>query len=711
MSEHQEMEARGAVVVCDGATVPTEFRERGWNVVPVRSHGPESELNLRADSLGTRYIGRLDERAVDLVRIAAFVFAADQLLSRGGKGDPNRRHWRRELAICAPVSDPSFWSDEDTTTALSEALGYGTEDRWEFAFSPAPDEDRNLQLAFEVDARRILAEPDCVSLLSGGIDSLCATVEAVAAQQRRPVLVSHRTAPHVAAPQRRLVRGLEAHFPAWALPHLNFWIHRRGKEAVERTRRTRGFLIAALGAAVAGQVHLPTVLLADNGYVSVNPPVNAQLVGALNSRGTHPTFLRLVNRLLELVFPFGVQLENPLQNRTRAEALALLAEHRCEHLLRETHSCSKSRQPADKPHCGVCSQCVDRRFATVAAELEAFDPPDEYGVDIFTAPLPPGEPRVFAMSYVGHAQKVDALSAEAVFLEYPELEACLDLEGGNITTSAESLAGVLKRHADEVLRVIGVMVGRNSDAIARNKLPETCLLRAAIDSVRGERYDGIDDVTEEFPISSHGDLPLDVGDDDRPQFEKYGRSWWVVFGSEKALIDHSLGMQRLARLLKAPGQQVAAQDLVAWSSPRSRARKRGTGDDAALGDGMRATGDAGDIIDAEAIKNYRRRVEELEAELADLTSPHDEFRRIEARYELEALMDQLKSAVGKAGKTRKVPSERERARQTVSQTIATALAAIEQQMPDLRLHLGHSLHLGFDCSYDPKPRLDWDVLL
>jgi hypothetical protein len=307
MNGRGDVDITRAVVVCDEAPIPRDFQDREWAEVPVRSRGKDGELNLRADNLGTRYLGRLDERANDLARIAAYAFAADQLVSRGDKGDANRRRWRRDLAVCAPVADPSFWSDEDTAVALSEALGFGTEDRWEFAFSPSAPEDRHLQTVIDVEARQILGEPDCVALLSGGIDSLCATVEAVASHQRHPVLVSHRTAPPVATPQRRLVAGLEARFPAWAFPHLSFWIHNRGPEAVERTRRTRGFLVAALGAAVAGQAELPTVLLPDNGYVSLNPPVNAQLVGALNSRGTHPTFLRLVNRLLELVFPGGVQ--------------------------------------------------------------------------------------------------------------------------------------------------------------------------------------------------------------------------------------------------------------------------------------------------------------------------------------------------------------------------------------------------------------------
>ena len=710
MSGDAEIDITRAVVVCDGAAVPRDFQDCGWDMVPVRSRGHDGELNLRADNLGTHYLGRLDERANDLVRIAAFAFAADQHLSRGGKGDPHRRRWRRELALCVPVADPAFWGDEDTVGALSESLGFGTEDRWEFAFSPSEADDRRLQLGFDVDARDMLADPDCVALFFGGIDSLCATVEAVASHQRRPVLVSHRTAPHVAAPQQRLMLGLETRFPAWLFPRLNFWIHRRGPEAVERTRRTRGFLVASLGAAVAGQVRLPTVLLADNGYVSVNPPVNAQLVGALNSRGTHPVFLRLVNRLLGLVFPFGVQLENPLERRTRAKALALLTEHGCEPLLRETHSCSKSRQPAEKPHCGVCSQCVDRRFATIAAGLEAFDPPDRYGVDIFTAPLPAGEPRVFAMSYVGHAQRVDALRAEEVFYEYPELEACLDLDGENIPNSAASLAGVLKRHADEVLDVIGTMVSRHGNDFARGRLPESCLLWDAIKTVQSQRAGRANEALPQDtdpPAEEHPSGRTDG--QERPRFEKTAGSWLVTFAAEKGYFKHSVGMARLARLLKAPGRELSALDLFSGSVPGTKSRKLGFAADGPDQEAMGTPGRLGAILSRDSKNDLRRHARELQADLANARAAQDDARCVTIRAELEEIAEVMHSATGLHGRARTFTNEDERARQSVSQTIGRALSAIEQQMPELRLHFRDCLHLGYSCTYNPRPRLDWDV--
>lgn len=716
-----------AVLPCDGAPVPPAWREAGWPVVPIRSRGEGRALNLRVDGLGAKITGRLDRRANDLVRIAAYAFAADQLLSRGGKGDPHRRRWRREPALGVPVADPGFWGASETTAALVEALGFGTDDRWAFAFAPAEPEGGQLQLDIHFDDRERLADPDCVALLSGGTDSLCAAVEAVAAHRRRPLLVSHRTGPHVAGPQRALVKGLKDTLPQWAFPEISFWVHQRGEEAVERTRRTRGFLVAAVGAAVAGQVGLSTVLVPDNGYVSVNPPVNAQLVGALNSRGTHPTFLRLMNRLLALVFPAGVRVENPLADRTRAEALGILAAHGAAGLLPATRSCARSRRPADKPHCGTCSQCVDRRVAAVAAGLEDHDPADRYAVDLFTAPLPPGEARVFAVSYAGFAQRVDARGSEDLFLDHPELEACLDLDGEGVARSAARLADLLKRHSDEVLRAIETMVERHSRDLTRHRLPPGCLLKLATgpgfpdlapDEAAPDEVDALDPDAPApggpEPTEELGEAPARGGQAqpaERPRLERHGRAWFVAFGGEKGLVDHSVGMTRLARLLKAPGQELLALDLVAWSGPGKGDRRAGDGEPVSGSGELRGSGRLGARTDAEARRNYEAWAEALRERRADAEAAGDAVGVAEADAEMDALASEVVASAGKGGKVRTVPDEHEQARQAVSHSLRKALVAVAGDLPGLRAHLDESLHLGLRCAYEPRPRQTWDVTL
>src|SRR5262249_59597755 len=76
-------------------------------------------------------------------------------------------------------------------------------------------------------------------------------------------------------------------------------------------QRTRSFLFASLGVAAASELGTPPVLLADNGVVSLNLPISGQLVGALATRSTHPSFLRLFNALVADALPGNVELRNP----------------------------------------------------------------------------------------------------------------------------------------------------------------------------------------------------------------------------------------------------------------------------------------------------------------------------------------------------------------------------------------------------------------
>src|SRR5438067_10560014 len=226
-----------ALVRCDDAIVPTELDRGSWPAQKaIYARGPGVNLNLRAQSLESTVITKVEDRAADLVRIAAYVYAADQELSRGGAADVYGRDWRRHIVMCIPVTDPLFWMSDPIRGRLAAVLTFLTEDEWEFYFSAAGPEEHQLPL--EVNPRPVLGEPDTVLLFSGGADSLCALVEAIAAGGARPVIVSHRPSPLVSRRQTALLRELRLRFSKWALPHLSFWIHRRGADALDTSQRS-----------------------------------------------------------------------------------------------------------------------------------------------------------------------------------------------------------------------------------------------------------------------------------------------------------------------------------------------------------------------------------------------------------------------------------------------------------------------------------------
>ncbi len=278
--------------VCDGAAVPPAWNGSGWVLHTIATRGPGAELNLQIANLEETVLAHVSDRAADLVRIAAFVYAADQMTSRGGEKDVHRQGWRRRMHLSIPVTDPDYWSCEDVRSRLKQVLAYLTDDAWEFHFAPAPPDERQIPLL--AGSRDLHGQPDAVVLFSGGADSLCAAIDSVSAG-RRPVLISHQPNLLVDARQRDLRHELRAHFRDWAFPHVSFEIHRRGKkDPAGYTQRTRAFLYAAIGASVASELGVRDVILADNGIVSFNLPITEQVVGALASRGTHPMYLRLV---------------------------------------------------------------------------------------------------------------------------------------------------------------------------------------------------------------------------------------------------------------------------------------------------------------------------------------------------------------------------------------------------------------------------------
>ena len=461
------------VFPCDGAAIPRAWRGGDVETVALHTRGPRKVMNLLIEDPEHAFAGRLDGRAYDLVRIASYVYAADQTVSRGGDADWRLDRWERDLRLAIPVNAPDVWSSPPVTRALQECVGFLTQDQWRFAFEPAgADDDRQLLLP-EAGPRRGLST-DVVVPFSGGMDSL-ATALAELTEKRRPLLVSHRSWGLVEGERRKLAAALRHRFGPGSVSVLDATVHRTGNEARERTRRSRAFLYGALALAAAHRMGAAAVFLSDNGVVSLNLPTNRQLVGARASRSTHPRFIVLLNTLAAEALGQAPEVRNPLWDRTRREVVERIAAAGQPELIGATLSCVNSqRRPRTRPHCGYCSQCVDRRFATAGAGLEEYDPPERYGLDIFLNDLPEGVARTTAVSHVRFARDLSALSDEGVVEAYPELLAAL--RAGREILDLEAYLAMLRRHAETVLAVLSGMLEHAAGALARGEVARHSLL-------------------------------------------------------------------------------------------------------------------------------------------------------------------------------------------------------------------------------------------
>lgn len=455
---------------CDGANAPPQWCAQSWDLRDTLRHrGSDATVKMQIEKTFLS-LSQIDGRPADLLRIAAYVFAADQSLVRAGHGDGDPSDWRRRLALAIPVREPQFWSQENVRHALTAALAFATDDAWEFHFR----EERHSepQAVHSVSSGEVSDRPDSVVLLSGGADSLAAAVELVT-DGGRPTLLHHRLTPQSSGPRTGLIKELRRRYPAWAWPEIGAWIQRRGPEARENTKRSQPFLFASAAAACAAALQVQDIVLAANGITSLRFLIHGPEAGPQAIPSTHPTFIRLLNALFALVFEQPVRVRNPLWNRTRTESMGILRKAGNQDLLKWADSCPRMNSlPRWRRPCGFCSQCVDRRFGEALAEIAADDSVYQYEVDIFGDELPEGEARAVSAALIGFARQVDRLVEAQFFEEIPQLHDCI----AGQEEIANELVTLLRKHSRTIISVVTMRVHDRAWEIGTGTLPPHCMI-------------------------------------------------------------------------------------------------------------------------------------------------------------------------------------------------------------------------------------------
>jgi tetratricopeptide (TPR) repeat protein len=179
-------------------------------------------------------------------------------------------------------------------------------------------------------------------------------------------------------------------------------------------------------------------------------------------------------------------------------------------------------------------------------------------------------------------------------------------------------------------------------------------------------------------------------------FRKQGDYWAISFGAEEFSLKDSKGLHYIARLLHCPGERVSAIDLAAIASE---------GDSG--GHKKVDLGDAGEVLDAKARADYKRRLDELREEIERLRRMNDTVAAERAEGEYEALSQHLMAAAGLGGRTRRAVSHRERARVAVTKSIKNAIESIRECNLQLGRHLANSIRTGHFCCYAPSDSTRW----
>jgi hypothetical protein len=181
--------------------------------------------------------------------------------------------------------------------------------------------------------------------------------------------------------------------------------------------------------------------------------------------------------------------------------------------------------------------------------------------------------------------------------------------------------------------------------------------------------------------------------------EREGGYWAIRHAGTVARLPDSLGLRYLDLLVRNPGRELAALDIIQLASAKpAGAASGGAAPPSPVHHPVPATA-ADDMLDARALAEYRRRLAELDDDLAEAEQWNDTERASRARTERDFLLAELASATGIRGRPRRLGSESERARINVTRAIRSAIDRIKTHNPDAAAHLDQRVKTGTFCSY------------
>ncbi|SNR63463.1 AAA ATPase domain-containing protein [Haloechinothrix alba] len=181
----------------------------------------------------------------------------------------------------------------------------------------------------------------------------------------------------------------------------------------------------------------------------------------------------------------------------------------------------------------------------------------------------------------------------------------------------------------------------------------------------------------------------------RDEFRHDGRVWNLTFAGRTVHLPDAKGLRDLHALLSRPGTEIPAIELVKPDG----------------GDTMRAERVLGadPVLDERAKAEYQLRLTELGEEIDRALDRHDDTRAAALDQERQALLDEMRTASGLAGRARKLGDSGERARKTVTARIRDSLRRLDEHHPQLAEHLRATVSTGVTCRYQPSRAMSWSL--
>jgi 7-cyano-7-deazaguanine synthase in queuosine biosynthesis len=661
-------------------------------------------ITLRIEDVHTKMFRGVPPLFHDLLEIATYVYSADQVVRRGADDvDTFGDGWRRDLHFVVPVRNPDFWNSRDVQEALCSTLGFLSDDQYQFDFVRL-DQDHQFQEYLEFnDTQQMYGMPEQVVMFSGGLDSLAGAIDEVVNQRRRVVLVTHKSTSKLNKRHRVLEEMLAAK-SGDNVPHrITVRVHKTKGLNREYTQRSRSFLYVSIGATIARMLGLKNVRFYENGVISLNLPVCAQVVGGRATRTTHPRVMKGFQDIITLVAGEPFTVENPYIWKTKADVVKVITDAGCHDLIKHSMTCTHTWEMSNQhTHCGGCSQCIDRRFAVFAAKADQHDPVEHYKVDVFTQSRKKDEDKIMAAAYLERANQVKNLTGVADFISsYPDVCRVFKYLNTSAGQAAQRVFDLYKRHAEEVMGALDDLLSRHSKEIRERTLPGDCLLRTAYES------------------ASVNSVPAVVSVEKQPEnfFRKRGAVWEVRFQGRNTicLLNVDKGAEYINLLLAFPDRETSVYEIACGSAINAIDMPANVGvtpED--IEEGFQVTqgvplGDAGDVADRRALSECKQRAQELFGELEEAREVGDHARIEEIETEMAALVKFIESGKGFGGRQRRAGDKRKNVRDAFRNAVDRAIKQIEKYDKPLAEHLKASIKHGNEVVYRPGIPITWEV--
>jgi 7-cyano-7-deazaguanine synthase in queuosine biosynthesis len=397
---------------------------------------------------------KLSNRVKDLLELAGYLFAADRKTLRGKNDAVEYHSWARSFNIHIGVRDLRFWNKPEIQEILEEALRFMTGDHsYKFTFYKAePDPPANI---FD-NEDFVIEKPENfeVMLFSGGLDSLSGAIELLETTNAEVCLVSHQSGNLSSTKtQRILYQELNGLYTKERVKHYKFECGLSVDDSKDETQRTRSFLYTSIAFALANTYNHNRIYLFENGITSINFAETQDLMNARASRTTHPQTMYWLQKLFSAIAEKQFKIINPYLFKTKTEVVEVLKHHNRLDLLDSSISCSRTRtHPAGFTHCGICSQCIDRRFAVYAADIQKNDGSHLYHFNFLEENLESDEAKKALTEYIRLAQNFSKQNIDSWYRErgYEIILVEKYLDGTDENERIEKIFDLCQRHAQNI---------------------------------------------------------------------------------------------------------------------------------------------------------------------------------------------------------------------------------------------------------------------